>query len=107
MAQSKSSTRRLSIRTKFNPSVGDLVYIVWNDHCSYHGSAWESIKAIPMRLTSSRCETAGFVIDVTPDTITTVANITSNGDGDEDGSHIATRMRSAIVNGKIIKRFRK
>jgi hypothetical protein len=92
---------------RFSPKVGDLVYFRWEDHCSYHGSAWEPIKKIPKLLTGSFCETVGFVVEITRTHITTVANITVNEDGyDGDGSHIATRMRRAILNGTIIKRFK-
>jgi hypothetical protein len=35
-----------------------------------------------------------------------VANITVNCNGGEDGSHIATRLRKAIIQGRIIKRFK-
>jgi hypothetical protein len=92
---------------KFNPKIGDLVYFVWEDHCSYYGCAWEHLGDIGKRLTGSHCETAGFVIDITPGHITTVANITKNKDGvGEDGSQVATRLRKAIVSGKIIKRFK-
>lgn len=95
--------------TKFNPKVGDLVYYRWEDHCSYHSSAWQSIKSIGRRLTGSMCETTGFVVDITKDHITTVAHITINDedDGDPDGSQVATRLRRAIIQGTIIKRFRK
>ena len=92
---------------KFNPKVGDLVYFRWEDSCSYHGCAWEPIKKIPERLTGSFCETTGFVIDITRDCITTVAHVTVNEDGgDNDGSHVATRLRRAIIQGMIIKRFK-
>lgn len=93
--------------TKFNPKVGDLVYIRWEDHCSYHGSQWERVAGISEQLnTASICETVGFVVHITPQAITTVASITVNRHEDgEDGSHIATRLRKAIVQGKIIKRF--
>jgi hypothetical protein len=93
---------------RFNPKVGDLVYIRWEDHCSYHGSAWEPVNTIPKRLTGSFCETVGFVIDITRNHITTVANVSLNEEdgGDADGSHIATRLRRAIISGKIIKRFK-
>lgn len=91
---------------KFTPKVGDLIYIQWEDHCSYHGSAWEPVSGIGKRLTPSLCETTGFVIEVTRECITTVANITVNDDGEPDGSHVATRLRKAIVHGKIIQRFK-
>jgi hypothetical protein len=91
---------------RFNPKVGDLVYFRWEDHCSYRGCEWETIKDIPARMSGSFCETTGFVIEVTRDHITTVAHVTVNYDGDEDGSQIATRLRRAIVHGKIIKRFK-
>jgi hypothetical protein len=93
---------------KFSPKVGDLVYIQWNDHCSYDGAGWKPIRDIGKRLTASVCETAGFVIDITPECITTVASVTvndTNGE-DADGAHVATRLRKAIVLGKIIKRFK-
>ena len=92
---------------RFAPKVGDLVYMRWEDHCSYRGCAWEPITSIPERMTPSLCETTGFVVQVTRKTITTVAHVTVNKhDEGEDGSHIATRMRNAIVSGKIIKRFK-
>ena len=92
---------------KFNPKIGDLVYMQWADHCSYHGGAWTPIKKIGVRFDGSLCETTGFVIDITRACITTVANITVNKhDEGEDGSHVATRLRNAIVQGKIIKRFK-
>lgn len=92
---------------RFNPKVGDLVYMRWEDHCSYHGSAWRPISEIKELLTASMCETTGFVIDITSECITTVASVTVNkGREGEDGSHLATRLRKAIVNGKIIKRFK-
>lgn len=93
---------------RFNPKIGDLVYFRWEDHCSYHGCAWEPIKSIGNRLTGSFCETTGFVIDITRDHITTVAHITVNEEdgGANDGSHVATRLRRAIIQGKIIKRFK-
>ena len=92
---------------KFNPKVGDLVYFEWEDHCSYHGSDWRRINSIAERLTGSFCETTGFVIDITPNHITTVAHVTKNDEdnGDNDGAHVATRLRRAITRGKIIKRF--
>lgn len=93
--------------TRFNPKVGDLVYFKWEDHCSYRGCAWEPIKSLASRLTGSFCETTGFVIEVTRDHITTVAHTTVNpeDEGGDDGSQLATRLRRAIVCGKIIKRF--
>jgi hypothetical protein len=94
---------------KFNPKVGDLVYFRWEDSCSYHGSAWTPLSKIGAGLTSSVCETTGFVIDITRDCITTVANITVNDEsdgGEHDGSHVATRLRRAIIQGTIIKRFK-
>lgn len=94
---------------RFTPKVGDLVYFRWMDHCSYHGSAWRPLSEIKALLDElpSLCETTGFVIGITRDTITTVAHVTTNGGNDgEDGSHVATRMRNAIVSGKIIKRFK-
>lgn len=95
------------MKRKFNPKIGDLVYMRWADHCSYHGSAWEPINDIPARMSPSLCETTGFVIQVTPNCITTVAHVTINKHSDgEDGSHIATRLRSAIVSGRIITRFK-
>lgn len=92
---------------KFNPKVGDLVYFRWEDHCSYHGSAWRPIKEIGEMLTGSLCETVGFVIHITRHHITTVSHITVNPEdgADNDGSHVATRLRRAIIHGKIIKRF--
>lgn len=93
--------------TKFAPKLGDLVYFQWEDHCSYNGSAWQPVSTINQRLTGSMCETTGFVVGVTRDHITTVAHVTVNdGDTDADGSQVATRLRRAIVNGKIIKRFK-
>jgi hypothetical protein len=94
--------------TKFNPKVGDLVYFEWEDHCSYRGCEWEPIRNIPKMLTGSFCETTGFVVEVTPNHITTVAHITKNDedDGDHDGSQISTRLRRAIIRGKVIKRFK-
>lgn len=91
--------------TKFNPKVGDLVYFEWEDHCSYSGCSWTPINKIGKMLTGSFCETTGFVIEITPNHITTVAHITKNDDGDPDGSHVATRLRRAITKGQIIKRF--
>lgn len=91
---------------RFAPSVGDLVYFRWEDHCSYRGSEWRDLANIRERLVGSLCETTGFVINITRDHITTVASITVNDDGGSDGSHVATRLRRAIVNGKIIKRFK-
>ncbi len=96
---------------KFDPKVGDLVYFRWEDHCSYHGSGWRPMSEILELLnpTPSINETTGFVIHVSRHTITTVASVTTNRypDGDEDGSHVATRIRRDIVEGKIIKRFSK
>jgi hypothetical protein len=93
---------------RFNPRVGDLVYFRWEDHCSYEGSAWRRVKHIGAMLTGSICETTGFVIDITRDHITTVAHITVNEEGGEgeDGSHVATRLRRAIISGKVIQRFK-
>lgn len=93
---------------RFTPKIGDLIYIKWEDHCSYDGSGWRHIKSIAKGLTGNMCETVGFVIDMTPEHITTVAHISKDDDGgDYDGSHVATRLRRAIVRGKIIKRFSK
>ncbi len=92
-------------RKQFDPKVGDLVYIRWADHCSYHGSAWTPLSKIGKRLTYSECETVGFVVDTTKECITTVAHITVNDDGEADGSHVATRLRKAILRGMILKRF--
>ena len=93
---------------RFNPKVGDLVYFRWEDHCSYHGSAWRPIRDIGKQLMGSFCETVGFVINITRDHITTVAHVTVNEEdgGDNDGSHVATRLRRAIICGQIIKRFK-
>ena len=90
---------------RFNPKKGDLVYFKWEDHCSYHGSAWTSISKIGERLTGSFCETVGFVVDITSQHLTTVAHITDNDDGEPDGSQVATRLRRAIIKGTILKRF--
>ncbi len=92
---------------RFNPKVGDLIYFRWEDHCSYDGCGWQPIKSLGKRLTGSFCETTGFVIDITKDHITTVAHITVNpkADEDNDGSHVATRLRRAIIQGVILKRF--
>ena len=95
---------------KFDPKVGDLVYVLWEDHCTYDGKGWLDIKEkIVGALTPSICETVGFVVEVTPKTITTVAHIARDYEDkeDEDGSHVATRLRSCILKGRIIKRFRK
>lgn len=93
---------------RFSPEVGDLVYFRWEDHCSYTGSRWTRLSEIGKGLTSSSCETVGFVIDITRECITTVAHITVNDTpGEEaDGSHVATRLRKTITHGKIIKRFK-
>jgi hypothetical protein len=90
---------------RFNPKVGDLVYIRWDDHCSYHGSAWRPIKEIADAMTGSECETVGFVLHISPECITMAANVTIN-DDEPDCSQVATRLRRAIVRGKIIKRFK-
>lgn len=94
---------------KFSPKVGDLVYFRWEDHCSYDRSGWQRLDTISERLTGSLCETVGFVVEITRGHITTVAHITINeADGkDNDGSQLATRLRRAIISGKIIKRFPK
>lgn len=91
---------------KFNPKIGDLVYFQWDDHCSYSGSAWRLVSEIGNALTGTVCETAGVVVDITPKWITTVASITVDEDGKHDGSQVATRMRRAILQGRIIKRFK-
>lgn len=93
---------------RFSPKVGDLVYYRWEDHCSYSYAGWQKIKEIPSKLTGSLCETTGFVADITRDHITTVAHVTVNpeNEGDDDGSQLSTRMRKAIISGKIIKRFK-
>lgn len=93
---------------KFNPKVGDLVYIRWDDHCSYHGSAWRPIGEIAEALTGSACETVGFVLHISKECITTAANVTINSDGtnSEDCSHVATRLRRAITKGRVIERFK-
>lgn len=92
---------------RFNPKVGDLVYFKWEDHCSYNGCEWQPIKYVGKRLTGSFCETVGFVVDITRDHITTMASVTVNeeDEGDDGGAQVATRLRRAIVSGKIIKRF--
>lgn len=92
--------------TRFSPEIGDLVYMRWADHCSYVGSAWTPLSKIGSCLTYSECETVGFVVDITNECITTVAHITVNDDGEADGSHVATRLRKAILQGRIIKRFK-
>lgn len=91
---------------KFSPKLLDLVYFQWEDHCSYHGSEWTRIDQIGKRLTGSMNETVGFVVDITKDHITTVAHIGINDeDRIPDGSQVATRLRRAITNGRILKRF--
>lgn len=95
---------------KFEPMVGDLVYFQWLDHCTYDGKGWLDIKEkIVGHLTPSVCETTGFVVEITKNTITTVAHIAKDYDDnmDEDGSHVATRLRNCITKGVIIKRFEK
>jgi hypothetical protein len=95
---------------KFNPKVGDLVYFRWLDHCTYDGKGWLDIKEkIIGHLSPSVCETVGFVVEIDRNNITTVAHIAKDyfDDKDEDGSHVATRLRSCIIDGKIIKRFLK
>ncbi len=48
----------------FNPKVGDLVYFLWEDHCTYDGKGWLDIKEqIVGALTPSICETVGFVVE--------------------------------------------
>jgi len=90
---------------KFNPKVGDLVYMRWDDHCSYSSMGWKEINKIKEELVPhSICETVGFVLDVTPTTITTASSIAFN-DGGDDCSQMATRLRRCLVRGKVIARF--
>lgn len=92
--------------TRFNPKVGDLVYLQWDDHCSYATTGWKPMNDIGFTLSASICETVGFVIHITPDTITTCASVAFNDEGD-DANQIATRLRRDLRHGKIIKRFKR
>ena len=92
---------------KFSPKIGDLVYFKWEDSCSYYDAKWQPLEDVERVLMPSFCETTGFVIAISSNFITTCAHVTLNDDrSDKDGSHIATRLRRTITEGKIIKRFK-
>lgn len=90
---------------KFNPKVGDLVYFRWDDHCSYSHAGWKPISGMLRELGGAICETTGFVIEITPASITTAGSLCMQKDQDDDCSQISTRLRRTITGGKIIKRF--
>ena len=91
---------------KFNPKIGDLVYFRWLDHCTYRDASWlRAAEDIVMNIDPNVYETVGFVVNVTPTYITLMTTIGI--DEDPEGSQVCTRLRSAITQGKILKRFRK
>jgi hypothetical protein len=91
---------------KFSPKIGDLIYVRWDDHCSYTYGGWTPLSDVKEKLVPrSICETVGFVIDVTPTTITTSSSLAFQSDGDDSAGQISTRLRHCITHGKVIKRF--
>lgn len=86
--------------TKFTPKVGNLVYFVWQDHCSQYGAGWRRSgdDAYPDNK-PSECHTTGFVVKMDKDCITTAASW----DGVDAYSQFATRLRRDIIKGRVIR----
>jgi hypothetical protein len=91
---------------RFNPKVGDLVYMRWDDHCSYTNKGWQAMSSVKDTLVPrSICETVGFVVDVTPAAVTTSASLSFQSDGDDNVGQVSTRLRNNITHAKVIARF--
>lgn len=91
---------------KFSPKVGDIVHIVWEDHCTFRDAGWISLKQAAADAGPALCETVGFVVAVTAKYLTLTSSLDDGAPGERHGSSFQTRLRNCIVAGRVLPRAR-